>query len=174
MSCLHLGMRTLSSLAWSVSGLRNIFGLACVTLNVWIASSGVTAIKSNSHTLMQACQVCWSVITVLMKCVTCSSHVWIDLNWKVKFFLLLSVHLLERHQGCVAMLTGTSAGLWDVLNRDSKQKYICKKMAEGITTTQVPPTTQPLSCPIGWIKKDPGSCVQVNVNKYTPSWNGDM
>lgn len=88
---------------------------------------------------------------------------------KSQFFLLLSVHLLERHQGCVAMLTGTSAGLWDVLDRNSKQKYICKKMAEGITTTRVPPTTQPLSCAGGWIKKDPGSCVQVNVNKYTPS-----
>ncbi|TRY89433.1 hypothetical protein DNTS_012216 [Danionella cerebrum] len=67
----------------------------------------------------------------------------------------------ERHQGCVAMLTGTSAGLWDVLDCNSKQKYICKKLAEGVTTTQFPPTTQPLSCPAGWIKKDPRNCIQV-------------
>ncbi|ROL48296.1 Macrophage mannose receptor 1 [Anabarilius grahami] len=79
---------------------------------------------------------------------------------KVKF-THFNAGMPERHQGCVAMLTGTSAGLWDVLDRNSKQKYICKKMAEGITTTQVPPTTQPLSCPTGWIKKDPGSCIQI-------------
>ncbi|CAM4532936.1 unnamed protein product [Leuciscus chuanchicus] len=67
----------------------------------------------------------------------------------------------ERHQGCVAMLTGTSAGLWDVLDSKSKQKFICKKMAEGVTTTREPPTTQPLTCPSRWIKKDSGSCIQV-------------
>lgn len=81
----------------------------------------------------------------------------------------MSFHRLERHKGCVAMLTGTSAGLWDVLDCNSKQKYICKKMAEGATTTQVPPTTQPLSCPAEWIKKDPRNCVQVNVHKYVNS-----
>ncbi|XP_050971124.1 macrophage mannose receptor 1 [Labeo rohita] len=78
----------------------------------------------------------------------------------------------ERHKGCVAMLTGTSAGLWDVLDCNSKQKYICKKMAEGATTTQVPPTTQPLSCPAEWIKKDPRNCVQIyqKENDEKKSW----
>ncbi|XP_016338293.1 macrophage mannose receptor 1-like [Sinocyclocheilus anshuiensis] len=87
---------------------------------------------------------------------------------KVKF-THFNVGMPERHSGCVAMLTGTSAGLWDVLDCNSKQKYICKKMAEGVTTTQVPPTTQPLSCPAEWTKKDPGNCIQVNVHKYIPS-----
>uniref|UniRef100_A0A8C1LC99 Macrophage mannose receptor 1 n=1 Tax=Cyprinus carpio TaxID=7962 RepID=A0A8C1LC99_CYPCA len=76
-------------------------------------------------------------------------------------FTHFNVGMPERHRGCVGMLTGTSAGLWDVLDCNSKQKYICKKMAEGVTTTQVPPTTQPLSCPAEWTKKDPGNCVQV-------------
>ncbi|XP_067302919.1 macrophage mannose receptor 1-like [Pseudorasbora parva] len=79
---------------------------------------------------------------------------------KVKF-THFNVGMPERHQGCVATLTGTSAGLWDVLDCNSKQKFICKKMAEGVTTTRVPPTTQPLSCSAGWIKKDPGSCVKL-------------
>ncbi|XP_002663014.2 macrophage mannose receptor 1 [Danio rerio] len=79
---------------------------------------------------------------------------------KVKF-THFNVGMPEKHRGCVAMLTGTSAGLWDVLDCNSKQKYICKKMAEGVTTTQIPPTTQPLSCPVGWTKKDPRNCIQI-------------
>lgn len=66
-----------------------------------------------------------------------------------------------RQKGCVAMRTGTSAGLWDVIACDSKEKYICKKIAEGVTTTKEPPVTQPLSCPSKWLKKDPGNCMKV-------------
>ncbi|XP_027025200.1 macrophage mannose receptor 1 isoform X1 [Tachysurus fulvidraco] len=77
-------------------------------------------------------------------------------------FTHFNVGMPDRHQGCVAMRTGTSAGLWDVINCDSKEKYICKKIAEGVTTTREPPITQPLGCPSTWIKKDPGSCIQVN------------
>ncbi|XP_076829471.1 macrophage mannose receptor 1-like isoform X2 [Brachyhypopomus gauderio] len=69
-----------------------------------------------------------------------------------------------KQQGCVAMRTGTSAGLWDVISCDHKQKYICKKIAEGITTTKEPSTTQPLSCPSDWIKKDPANCIRVYKN----------
>uniref|UniRef100_A0A8C2SV91 Macrophage mannose receptor 1-like n=1 Tax=Coturnix japonica TaxID=93934 RepID=A0A8C2SV91_COTJA len=36
-------------------------------------------------------------------------------------------------RGCVAMRTGTAAGLWDVLDCESKQKYICKQWAVGAT-----------------------------------------
>ncbi|XP_065117892.1 macrophage mannose receptor 1-like isoform X3 [Paramisgurnus dabryanus] len=79
---------------------------------------------------------------------------------KVKF-THFNVGMPDKHRGCVAMLTGTSAGLWDVLACNTKQKYICKKMAEGVTTTREPPTTRPLSCPDNWIKKDPGNCIRV-------------
>ncbi|XP_073715685.1 macrophage mannose receptor 1 [Misgurnus anguillicaudatus] len=76
-------------------------------------------------------------------------------------FTHFNVGMPDKHRGCVAMLTGTSAGLWDVLACNTKQKYICKKMAEGVTTTREPPTTRPPSCPDNWIKKDPGNCIQI-------------
>ncbi|KAL6490387.1 hypothetical protein MHYP_G00007320 [Metynnis hypsauchen] len=86
-------------------------------------------------------------------------------------FTHFNVGMPDRHHGCVAMKTGTSAGLWDVLSCESKQKYICKKTADGITTTKEPPTTQPLSCPPKWIKKDSASCMRIykfkNENKKT-------
>lgn len=48
------------------------------------------------------------------------------------------------------MTTGVFAGLWDVVSCSSKEKYICKKPAEGVQVTTVPPTTPPLSCESGW------------------------
>lgn len=48
------------------------------------------------------------------------------------------------------MTTGVFAGLWDVVSCDSKEKYICKKPAEGVQVTTIPPTTPPLSCESGW------------------------
>lgn len=48
------------------------------------------------------------------------------------------------------MTTGVFAGLWDVVSCSSKEKYICKKPAEGVQVTTVPPTTPPLSCEPGW------------------------
>nr|XP_055073400.1 macrophage mannose receptor 1-like [Misgurnus anguillicaudatus] len=80
-------------------------------------------------------------------------------------FTHFNVGMPDKHKGCVAMLTGPSAGLWDVLACNTKQKYICKKMAEGVTTTREPQTTRPLSCPAKWTKKDPGSCIQIYRNK---------
>lgn len=56
----------------------------------------------------------------------------------------------DRHQGCVAMTTGAFAGLWEVVSCGNKEKYICKKPAEGVRVTTVPPTTAPLSCEPGW------------------------
>uniref|UniRef100_A0AAQ5XFC7 Mannose receptor, C type 1a n=1 Tax=Amphiprion ocellaris TaxID=80972 RepID=A0AAQ5XFC7_AMPOC len=53
-------------------------------------------------------------------------------------------------QGCVAMATGTFAGLWDVVSCSNKEKYICKKPAEGVHVTTIPPTTAALSCASGW------------------------
>lgn len=48
------------------------------------------------------------------------------------------------------MTTGAFAGLWDVVTCSNKEKYICKKPAEGVQVTTVPPTTPPLSCASGW------------------------
>lgn len=63
------------------------------------------------------------------------------------------------------MTTGMFAGLWDVVSCDNKEKYICKKVAEGVQMTTVPPTTPALSCPSGW---DPAGkrnvCYKVGVH----------
>uniref|UniRef100_A0A3Q3IHG7 C-type lectin domain-containing protein n=1 Tax=Monopterus albus TaxID=43700 RepID=A0A3Q3IHG7_MONAL len=48
------------------------------------------------------------------------------------------------------MTTGIFAGLWDVISCSNKEKYICKKLAEGAATTTAPPTTLALSCASGW------------------------
>ncbi|KAG5285389.1 hypothetical protein AALO_G00002830 [Alosa alosa] len=55
-----------------------------------------------------------------------------------------------QKQGCVAMTTGTLAGLWDVLSCSNKEKYICKHQAQGVVTTPAPPTSPAPSCAEGW------------------------
>ncbi|KAM9323118.1 LOW QUALITY PROTEIN: macrophage mannose receptor 1-like [Pholidichthys leucotaenia] len=55
-----------------------------------------------------------------------------------------------HEQGCVAITTGIFAGLWDVLPCTNKEKYICKKQAEGVLPTVPPPTQAPLKCEEGW------------------------
>ncbi|KAK4828116.1 hypothetical protein QYF61_023914 [Mycteria americana] len=55
-----------------------------------------------------------------------------------------------RESGCVAMITGASAGLWDILNCEETNMFLCKQLVEGVTPPP-PPTTTPLpSCPEGW------------------------
>ncbi|XP_035511844.1 macrophage mannose receptor 1 [Morone saxatilis] len=65
-------------------------------------------------------------------------------------FTNFNVGMPDRKQGCAAMTTGVFAGLWDVVSCSSKEKYICKKPAEGVQVTTVPPTTPALSCESGW------------------------
>uniref|UniRef100_A0A665X210 Macrophage mannose receptor 1 n=1 Tax=Echeneis naucrates TaxID=173247 RepID=A0A665X210_ECHNA len=65
-------------------------------------------------------------------------------------FTHFNVGMPGREQGCVAMTTGKFAGLWDVVSCSNKEKYICKKRAEGVQVTTVPPTTPALSCASGW------------------------
>ncbi|XP_033841443.2 macrophage mannose receptor 1 [Periophthalmus magnuspinnatus] len=65
-------------------------------------------------------------------------------------FTNFNVGMPDRKQGCVAMTTGVFAGLWDVITCTNKEKYICKKKAEGIPPTTVPPTTPSLTCASEW------------------------
>ncbi|XP_061614123.1 macrophage mannose receptor 1 isoform X1 [Phyllopteryx taeniolatus] len=65
-------------------------------------------------------------------------------------FTHFNVGMPDRKAGCVALATGMSAGLWDVVSCGSKEKYICKKPAEGAPVTTVPPTTPTLNCASGW------------------------
>uniref|UniRef100_A0A8C2SYK8 Macrophage mannose receptor 1-like n=1 Tax=Coturnix japonica TaxID=93934 RepID=A0A8C2SYK8_COTJA len=50
-------------------------------------------------------------------------------------------------RGCVAMRTGTAAGLWDVLDCESKQKYICKQWAVGATAPPLSSAAPKPTCP---------------------------
>ncbi|XP_030611904.1 macrophage mannose receptor 1 [Archocentrus centrarchus] len=65
-------------------------------------------------------------------------------------FTHFNVGMPDRKQGCVAMTTGIFAGLWDVVSCSNKEKYICKKSAEGVQTTTAPPTTPAPRCAPGW------------------------
>uniref|UniRef100_A0A8B9M0R7 Macrophage mannose receptor 1 n=1 Tax=Accipiter nisus TaxID=211598 RepID=A0A8B9M0R7_9AVES len=55
-----------------------------------------------------------------------------------------------RESGCVAMITGTSAGLWDILNCEETNMFLCKQLVEGVTPPPPPATTPLPSCPEGW------------------------
>ncbi|XP_077592286.1 macrophage mannose receptor 1 [Stigmatopora nigra] len=65
-------------------------------------------------------------------------------------FTHFNVGMPDRQTGCVALATGSSAGLWDVVDCNSQEKYICKQLAEGVHMTTVPPTTPPLNCAPDW------------------------
>uniref|UniRef100_A0A803U068 Mannose receptor C-type 1 n=1 Tax=Anolis carolinensis TaxID=28377 RepID=A0A803U068_ANOCA len=55
-----------------------------------------------------------------------------------------------QRPGCVAMRTGTAAGLWDVVDCKEKAAFLCKQWAEGVTPPPVPPVTVPPPCLDGW------------------------
>ncbi|NXA31875.1 MRC1 protein, partial [Eudromia elegans] len=56
-----------------------------------------------------------------------------------------------KKPGCVAMRTSPTAGLWDVLDCETKQKFICKQWAKGATAPPIPTTALVLTCPEGWV-----------------------
>lgn len=60
------------------------------------------------------------------------------------------------------MTTGVFAGLWDVVSCSNKEKYICKKRAEGVQTTTAPPTTLAAACASEWTPLSKGNkCFKV-------------
>ncbi|KAJ8419188.1 hypothetical protein AAFF_G00006870 [Aldrovandia affinis] len=88
-------------------------------------------------------------------------------------FTHFNVGMPDRKQGCVAMTTGTFAGLWDVLSCTNKEKYICKQMAEGVTSTKSPMTTPALSCPVDWRPlASRNMCYKIykKASKYRKTW----
>uniref|UniRef100_A0A663E991 Mannose receptor C-type 1 n=1 Tax=Aquila chrysaetos chrysaetos TaxID=223781 RepID=A0A663E991_AQUCH len=65
--------------------------------------------------------------------------------------------------GCVAMTTGTAAGLWNVLDCETKQKYICKQWAKSATAPPIPTTAPVPTCPEGWVSNShSSSCFKVS------------
>nr|CCP50119.1 MRC1L-E [Gallus gallus] len=55
-----------------------------------------------------------------------------------------------KEVGCVALRTGSAAGLWDVQNCELKAKFLCKKPAEKITRPFAPGKHSDFKCPLGW------------------------
>lgn len=61
------------------------------------------------------------------------------------------------------MTTGTAAGLWNVLDCETKQKYICKQWAKSATAPPIPTTTPVPTCPEGWVSNShSSSCFKVS------------
>ncbi|XP_027551432.1 macrophage mannose receptor 1-like [Neopelma chrysocephalum] len=62
-----------------------------------------------------------------------------------------NVGMPGEESGCVAMTTGTSAGLWDIVNCEETNMFLCKQLVEGVTPPPPPPTiSHLLLCPEGW------------------------
>uniref|UniRef100_A0A803SY45 Mannose receptor C-type 1 n=1 Tax=Anolis carolinensis TaxID=28377 RepID=A0A803SY45_ANOCA len=67
-----------------------------------------------------------------------------------------------RKPGCVAMTTGISGGLWDLLKCEKKAKFLCKRFADGVTPPPPLTTTPPPKCPEYWGPSDERSlCFKV-------------
>lgn len=150
-------MRVPSWSVWWVWDQRSISGQVCPTQKTEALSGGPLEEKSHSLISTWACQVqpifplivylCFQAVLTLSDVI----YVLYNIFKLILFFSFLLVCLIkDRKQGCVAMTTGFFAGLWDVVSCSNKEKYICKKPAEGVAVTTVPPTTAALSCEAGW------------------------
>lgn len=80
------------------------------------------------------------------------------------FFYFIHFCLLLACQGCcVAIETGSSAGLWNDILCNSTVGAICEKTRLGYTTPTPPPTVKVgLTCPAGWTDINDGFCYQVS------------
>ncbi|XP_074721575.1 macrophage mannose receptor 1-like [Strix uralensis] len=75
-------------------------------------------------------------------------------NGEVVSFTHWGAAMPGSNPGCVAMRTGTAAGLWDVLDCETKQKYICKQWAKSATAPPLPTTAPVPTCPEGWVENN--------------------
>ncbi|XP_035172821.1 macrophage mannose receptor 1-like isoform X2 [Oxyura jamaicensis] len=78
-----------------------------------------------------------------------------------------------KEQGCVAMGTGTNAGLWDVISCQETANFLCKQWAAGVPPP-VPPVQVPAAtCAEGWDGASQGdSCYKffVREGNLKKSW----
>ncbi|XP_042329971.1 macrophage mannose receptor 1-like [Sceloporus undulatus] len=71
-----------------------------------------------------------------------------------------------RKPGCVAMRTGITGGLWDLLKCETKAKFLCKRIADGMTPPPPPTTTPAPRCPEDWGPSDErGLCFKAFTRK---------
>ncbi|XP_078283857.1 macrophage mannose receptor 1 [Rhinoraja longicauda] len=96
-----------------------------------------------------------------------------SVNMKPLSFTHWNINLPGRAVGCVGMVTGRAAGLWDVHDCNSKAKYICRSWAAGATSPPVIPTTVPATCSSGWkTYKNSKYCYQIFIKapQFRKSW----
>lgn len=120
------------------------------------------ACRSSGSDLVDISHGIDNVFLVSMVGMRSEKHFWIGLSnaknseyfeWTNKKFVTYShwnAKMPGREKGCVAITTGIHAGLWDVLSCTNKEKYICKHLAEGVTTTVAPTTPVPSKCAEDW------------------------
>ncbi|XP_049454404.1 macrophage mannose receptor 1-like [Epinephelus fuscoguttatus] len=76
-----------------------------------------------------------------------------------------------QQQGCVAMISGVFAGLWDVLPCTNKEKYICKHLAEGAVLTPAPPAFVPTQCADSWTHiESTNNCYKIFMGSERRTW----
>lgn len=69
-----------------------------------------------------------------------------------------------KEQGCVAMGTGTNAGLWDVISCQERANFLCKQWAAGVPPPAPPAQVPAAACAEGWDGASQGdSCYKVSV-----------
>lgn len=55
-----------------------------------------------------------------------------------------------KEQGCVAMGTGASAGLWDVISCQETANFLCKQQAVEVPPPAPPAQVPAAACAQGW------------------------
>lgn len=55
-----------------------------------------------------------------------------------------------KEQGCVAMGTGASAGLWDVISCQETANFLCKQQAVEVPLPALPAQVPAAACAQGW------------------------
>uniref|UniRef100_A0A3P9CY12 Mannose receptor, C type 1b n=1 Tax=Maylandia zebra TaxID=106582 RepID=A0A3P9CY12_9CICH len=143
----------------------------CKSSNSYLAASNVTCVNISRVD---------NAFLVSLVGLRPEKHFWIGLsNLKNREYFMWTNNAYARYthwnthmpgnvQGCVAMATGHSAGLWDMLPCTNKEKYICKHLAEGEALTPAPPTTATPNCTDGWIKmQSRGICYKASEKRKT-------
>uniref|UniRef100_A0A8D0GKN6 C-type lectin domain-containing protein n=1 Tax=Sphenodon punctatus TaxID=8508 RepID=A0A8D0GKN6_SPHPU len=94
-------------------------------------------------------------------------------NGKPAEFTHWNTKMPGENPGCVAMRTGTAAGLWDVVSCEEKTTFLCRQRAEGVTTPPPPKTTPLPQCAKEWeAVGDSSKCFKVfeTRNKHQKTW----
>ncbi|CAI5788830.1 Uncharacterized protein PODLI_1B041026 [Podarcis lilfordi] len=143
-------------------------GLYCYMIgNIYstFAEANQTCIKDNAHLASVADRYEQAYFTSLIG-LRPEQYFWIGLSdiqergtfmWtsgETVEYTHWNVEMPGRKAGCVAMRTGITGGLWDLLKCETKAKFLCKRFADGVTPPPIPTTTAAPRCADGWSPSD--------------------